>query len=113
MPAVTMNNGNPDFFRTTLQEPPGSARPHRTVIASTLSELVIWQALNDRTLYHDVPADTNLTIRALTVTLVGTISIPSGDVRIECKTLCPPCLDVLAGGVQNGRTPTGRKGGCY
>jgi hypothetical protein len=92
MSTSTMSNANPDFFRTLVADNVGNAYQHRTIIVSTLPELVIGQGDGGETIFHKVPLDTNLTIQALTVTLYGTISIPQGDVLIACKT-----LHVLAG----------------
>jgi hypothetical protein len=94
MSKSTMSNTNPDFFRTLVSDNIGNAYKHRTIIISTLPELVIGQGDGGEELFHKVPLDTNLTIQALTVTLYGTISIPGGDVVIACKT-----LNVLAGGI--------------
>ena len=86
-----LTNVNPDFYRTTLREPKGSAYPKRTVIYSTLDHLIVGRAPGASEYVNQIhERNHNLTLYALNLTLATKIHIPGGDINIFCKTLYIP-----------------------
>lgn len=89
---VSNNFLNPNFLREQVADP-GQAGKRRDRIYSTLDSLVLAPVSGSR--YERVSEENHLTVQALSVTLVGTLRVPRGDVKIYCRTLvvAPPPSD--------------------
>jgi hypothetical protein len=88
---ISLTNANPDFYRAKITETsPDSTYGERTVIYSTLEDLTIGQIPGANQQIEQIPGNRNLTVYALNLTLIGEIVIPSGDIKIYCKTLQVP-----------------------
>jgi tetratricopeptide (TPR) repeat protein len=90
MSALTCTN--PDFYRGVVEDnAEGMVNRRRTVIYSTLDELIIGQIEGAAHAIEEVFAsDRNLSVHALNLMLAGTIEIPRGDIQIYCKNLIVP-----------------------
>lgn len=89
---VSNNFLNPNFLREQVADP-GQAGKSRDRIYSTLDSLVLAPVSGSG--YERVSEENHLTVQALSVTLVGTLRVPRGDVKIYCRTLvvAPPPSD--------------------
>lgn len=91
-------NTNPNFYQTDVDDKT-SPSGKRRLIFSTLESLIIAQSGNTTDKVLAVPASSNLTIHATNLSLVGTITIHGGDVKIVARNLhvakgAPVVIDV-------------------
>lgn len=85
-----LDNLNPDFYRTTTKDPVTGR--YVQLIYSTLDDLAICAASDPVEGALPIAPDKDLVIFAWALTILGTVSVPGGDIHITARTLNAPDL---------------------